>query len=489
MPYQVLLVDDDYYFREEFCELVPDFNVIEASEGNEAINILSNPHNIDLVILDENLPGINGTDLLKKIKNISPNIKSVILTGDSSKNVAVKALRAQAADFIEKPLNREKLEKITNLILASERGEKDKSQKGTKGKIEQAKYYAERNYEKKLNLSHIANELGLSPKYLSRVFKENTGMSFSDYKLKLRINKAKGLIKDGGYNVEEISYQLGYKNPESFSKTFRNYTGLTPGEYRKKSEIPDDIGNNDENIEVKLKELKKTKKELAKAKHLAQLGKLTSYVTHEFRRPLGVIQIAAWNLKRKNTDESCVKNIEKIEKMVEEGEKLVNNLLNFSKIKMPTYQTVKIKDLLEGIIEDSKEINLNNRVEFIKELSLSEEDSMITDPLQMKEILTNIINNAYEAIPEDKSGKVRIKVNFNKTWLVIRITDNGRGILGKDLPKVCNSFFTRKNKGTGLGLSICREIIELHDGKLDIKSKYGSGTSVTIKLPRERKKI
>src|SRR5262245_16594771 len=210
MPYHILLVDDDPYFRSEFQECMEEFNVIGASNAQEALRIFKQPNNIDLVILDEILPGAKGTDLLQDLKAIQPNINTILLTGHSTTDVAIKALRAQATDFIEKPLDDQKIEKIKNIVLSAPGGERDRSLSGVQGKIERARFFAERNFNKKLKLKDVAEEVCLSTKYLSRIFKENTGMSFSEYKLKLRIEQAKKILQQTGDSIEEISYRLGY---------------------------------------------------------------------------------------------------------------------------------------------------------------------------------------------------------------------------------------------------------------------------------------
>src|SRR6185295_810921 len=114
MPYHILLVYDDPYFRTEFQECMEEFNVIGAANAQEALRILKRPHNIDLVIIDEIMPGTKGTDLLQDLNSSHPDLNTILLTGHSTTDIAVKALRAQATDFIEKPLDEHKIEKIRN---------------------------------------------------------------------------------------------------------------------------------------------------------------------------------------------------------------------------------------------------------------------------------------------------------------------------------------------------------------------------------------
>src|SRR3569833_1136183 len=121
MSYQILVVDDDAEFRQEMCECLHNYRVIEAANGPEALQILKKPNAIDLVILDVVMPNMLGTEVLRHIKNDYPNLSVVILTGQSSKDVAIDALKGRADDYIDKPFQVEKLLSTINRILDSKR--------------------------------------------------------------------------------------------------------------------------------------------------------------------------------------------------------------------------------------------------------------------------------------------------------------------------------------------------------------------------------
>lgn len=232
MPYNILLVDDDADFRGEFREFFRDYRIIEASRGDEALAILKKPHEIDLVILDVMLPGPRGTEVLRKIKNLAPDLSVIILTGYGSKDVVIAALKGEAADYLEKPLDAQKAGTIIKNILDSCARGADLDISDAKGKIARINLFLERNWHKKVTLNDVARLVCLSPKYLSRVFKEATGRGFSEYKLRLKIDKAQEWLEKTGHSVDKIAYSLGYLNSESFIRIFKKFTGQTPTEYR-----------------------------------------------------------------------------------------------------------------------------------------------------------------------------------------------------------------------------------------------------------------
>lgn len=234
MPNKILLVDDDREFRAEFRECFEEYNFVEAANGEDALNILKRPNEIDLVILDVNMPGIKGTEVLKEIKDIAPDLGIIILTGHSSEDVAIEAIKGHADDYLEKPINIDNTREIIDGLLEARAG-KGAAAGSMDNKVEKVKRFVDRNCYKKVSLKEAADAVALSPKYLSRIFKEDTGTGFNEYRLSIKLREAKALLKETRLNIDQISYKLGYQNTESFIRLFKEFTGKTPTEYRRKS--------------------------------------------------------------------------------------------------------------------------------------------------------------------------------------------------------------------------------------------------------------
>lgn len=234
MAERILVVDDDKEFRQEFRSCFEEYGVVDAASGDEALQILKKPNEIDLVLLDVMMPGRSGLDILKEIKQTDPQLSIIILTGYSSKDVAVEALKGHADDYIEKPLDIEKTKETIERILMSKKGDDAPETSDIKGKIERIKRFVEINCYKKVSLTDAARAVYLSPKYVSRIFKKYTKQDFSEFKLKMKIEKAKELLTKAGYNVNLTSDKLGYENPESLIREFKKLVGYTPAEYKKR---------------------------------------------------------------------------------------------------------------------------------------------------------------------------------------------------------------------------------------------------------------
>lgn len=229
---KILLVDDDKVFRAEFIDCFRDYDFIEASSGQEALCTLKKANEIDLVILDVRMPGMDGIEVIKRIKDMGNNIGVVILTGFSSKDVAIEALREKADNYIEKPVDIGKTKKIIEEILETRRLQVINEPSRTKEKIERVKLFIRRNCLKKTSLEEAGRVVAMSPKYLSRVFKETTGKSFIEYKLLLKMNLARVLLSKSSLNINQIAQKLSYENPESFSRQFKKIVGVNPAQFR-----------------------------------------------------------------------------------------------------------------------------------------------------------------------------------------------------------------------------------------------------------------
>lgn len=232
VAFTILLVDDNKDFRAEFRDCLDEYNVVEAASGQEALDALRKPNEIDLVLLDVVMPGMRGTDVLRAIKKMQPDLAVVMLTGYGTKGTVIEALKGRADDFVEKSGDPEKTKEVIARLLRDRPGRREADIGGVGAKIKRVTYFLERNYDKNVSLKDAAALAYLSPKYLSRVFKQEAGIGFNQYKAKVKANRAARLLVETAYNVDEISARLGYANPESFARLFKSVIGMAPSAYR-----------------------------------------------------------------------------------------------------------------------------------------------------------------------------------------------------------------------------------------------------------------
>ncbi|MDD5595116.1 MAG: ATP-binding protein [Candidatus Omnitrophica bacterium] len=229
-----------------------------------------------------------------------------------------------------------------------------------------------------------------------------------------------------------------------------------------------------------------TQKEVLEVKRLSDIGTLAATVAHELRNPLAAIRMAAYNIKRKKQDLPIDKHLENIDKKIIESDQIITNLLFYSRLKVPQLEAVEISKIIDEAVETAKSRASKQTVKFVRKVSNLKGVSLEADPLQLKELFGNILNNAVDAVLERK-GKIEITSRGQDNGaLEILITDNGTGIDQENLQKIFEPFFTTKAKGTGLGLTVCQQIVNLHNGDIAIKSIPGKSTTVKVILPLKR---
>lgn len=224
--------------------------------------------------------------------------------------------------------------------------------------------------------------------------------------------------------------------------------------------------------------------ESTSAQHLQEMGTLAAMVAHEIRTPLGVIKAAAYNIKRKSGKEPVDGHAVNIEVKVDESNQIIENLLNYSKMKMPQLKNVALSGILRKCVTGCRSRYGSKDVRISTKLRTKGKDRVSVDPIQIGQVFNNVLDNACQALPGGR-GTVCVSAERDEknAVIVIVVEDTGCGIREEDLPNIFKPFFSRKAKGTGLGLAVSQRIIELHGGVIKVESRASEGTSVRIDLP------
>ena len=196
--------------------------VASAMNGNTGLKMLENS-DFDLVILDINLPDLEGTEILSLINKNYPETKVIMATAYSDYEHKKKSMRNNAFDYLLKPYSIDTFKEAINVFISSVEEESF----GTANTIGKIKKYIEENYMKDIGLEDIASAVGFDKSYIGRVFKKSEGKTIMNYVLEYRIEKANSLIKKG-MSVSEVSYAVGFNDPAYFSKCFKKVTGTSP---------------------------------------------------------------------------------------------------------------------------------------------------------------------------------------------------------------------------------------------------------------------
>jgi two-component system NtrC family sensor kinase len=233
---------------------------------------------------------------------------------------------------------------------------------------------------------------------------------------------------------------------------------------------------------------------LVQQERISAIGEIAAGIAHEVGTPLNIISANVEFLLR-GKSQNAADELKAIREQTQSITELVHQLLDFSRDRSPEFSAVNINNLIERTVgllnhqlQNSKIKTQLNLVNYLPTVD--------GDPSQIQQVLFNLITNARQAMevgpPADRERVLRISTdsalmpteNFPHPHIIIKISDNGRGIPEEALPNVFNPFFTaNKEGGTGLGLAISHRIVQKHSGTIRIENNPAGGITVVIKLP------
>lgn len=250
--FQVLLVDDDELALQGLEQGInwDGLNiekVFKCHSKDTAIRMIQT-YPIHMIITDIEMPNGSGLELIKWVKTNRPDILAAFYTGHADFSYAREALRLGAEDYLLKPVPYPEMEsillrmeeKIINIDKKVDfvRLEEEENQGNTGEIVEQVKQIVAENLSVgNLQRDEIAALVHLSPGYLGRIFKKETGLSISDYIVKVRIAVSRQLLVKTSLSITDISARVGISYPSYFTKIFKEQTGMTPQEYRQKYKL------------------------------------------------------------------------------------------------------------------------------------------------------------------------------------------------------------------------------------------------------------
>jgi two-component system NtrC family sensor kinase len=233
-------------------------------------------------------------------------------------------------------------------------------------------------------------------------------------------------------------------------------------------------------------ELRQAQLQLLQREKLSTIGEVISGVAHELNNPLSGVLGFSQLLISRHGKEPIARELEKIHDSALRCQKIVRNLLSFSRAHKPERRHHRVNSIV-GKSLDLREYQLRvHGIEVVSELD-ELDPATLFDPHQMQQVLLNLINNAEHAIARarDRGGRLTVRTAAHSGWIRIEVEDNGEGMDEVTLGRIFDPFFTTKaeGEGTGLGLSVSYGIVKEHGGRIYARSRLGRGTTFVIELP------
>lgn len=251
----------------------------------------------------------------------------------------------------------------------------------------------------------------------------------------------------------------------------------------------DEIGALVEEYNKMLAELEKSASLLAREERESAWREMAKQVAHEIKNPLTPMKLRVQHLQRswedhKDNEDFEIRLRQFVKSMTEQIDTLSNiagEFSNFAKMPKPNLESVDLVKLIYDVADLYK--NQSGYQVSIREYHLP--SAMITgDKNQLIRVFNNLINNAIQAIPEGKEGRIDIAVRGWKNRVIVRVNDNGVGISEEGKKNIFVPNFTTKSTGTGLGLAMVRNIVMSCNGRVFFRSREGKGASFYLDFPQ-----
>ena len=247
--FRILIADDETAVRNGMKHLLNwkkfGFSVAATAENGLVAYELQKKNQYDLIITDLKMPQMYGIELIKRLSDEGENCKIIIISAYGEFVYAQTAMQYGVQYYLLKPVDEQVLCGYLSKIAEDLQGHVKETiineqifdyqyRMSTNGVVAEMRRYINEHHSESLTLNMLAKIYCFSPVYLGRIFKKETGKSFNEYLNNCRICAAKHYISNSNYMIYEIAELVGYKDINYFYKCFKEATGLTPNEYKKK---------------------------------------------------------------------------------------------------------------------------------------------------------------------------------------------------------------------------------------------------------------
>ncbi len=497
---KILLIDDEEAnIRVLSMSLRSDgHEVVSALSGEEALEVFRRQAP-GLVLTDIKMPGMDGIEVLQRIKGLQPDAEVIIITGHGDIDNAIEALKFGASDFINKPIRDEVL------CVAIQRAEEKRAIK------RQLREHTE-NLEHKVRLA--TQEVRRKSNFLSKLIRSaNDGIIATDKDLSIVIYNP-GAERIFGYARDEVINRC--KISDLFDEKIGGiYTAWSTGnifggelarmeitiQSKNRTFIPVSfyaaaLSEKNEMVGTvsffqDLRDIKRLEGELLHAERLAAIGQTIAGVAHGVKNILHGFKGGSYLVDlgiAKNDSGKLKRGWDMIQCNIGRTSDLVMDLLTYSKDREPEYTHCDPNAIIKDVCEVLHGLAAENQIALITRLDPAIE-SVIMDPHTIHQCLSNLISNAIDAclFDQDMTKKWQITVQSaceKGRYIRIRVQDNGTGMCNAVQEKLFTSFFSTKgHRGTGLGLLVTHKAVEEHGGTIEVVSEEGKGTVFTLRLP------
>jgi signal transduction histidine kinase/ActR/RegA family two-component response regulator len=286
---------------------------------------------------------------------------------------------------------------------------------------------------------------------------------------------------------QEISIHTG-DEIEELSNTFNRMTRELAKNRDKQKRLIEQLSAKYRQLKREIAARERLEEEIVNAERLRALGEMSSGVAHDFNNILGAILGRAQLLIEKSSGNEVKKGLAIIEKAALDGAETVHRIQEFTRVSADgtSFHSMDINEVIKDAVEFTRTRWKDEAEAWGIPIELhswfEEIPAMMADASALREVFTNLIINAVDAMPE--GGTINIRTHRDGDMAVVKVADTGIGMSGEVQKRTFDPFFSTKGtRGSGLGLSICYGIITRHRGRIIVESCEGKGSTLTVRIP------
>ncbi len=228
--------------------------------------------------------------------------------------------------------------------------------------------------------------------------------------------------------------------------------------------------------------VEKSAEKLAQTEREAAWKEMAKQVAHEIKNPLTPMKLSlqqllrAWDDKSADMDERMKKTVNVLMSRIDNLNQIASEFSRFARLPLPENKEMVIESVLEEIVA----LFANSKTVEIVNIPATSNTIILGDEGLLSRVFNNLIKNAIQAIPENRKGRIVVSSFYKGDDIIIKISDNGKGIEPDLNDKIFTPNFSTKTSGMGLGLAIVKRIIDNSNGKIWFETRMGEGTDFYI---------
>ncbi|RLC48802.1 MAG: hypothetical protein DRH70_00055 [Candidatus Coatesbacteria bacterium] len=482
----ILIVDDDIDHndlqKDAILSSSDSCSVLQAYGPDECLEAVGKSE-LDLIVLDYTLPGMDGLTLMGRVHELKPDMPVLMVTGHGDESVAVEAMKRGAYDYLVKTPDMQFLEALPLVVkrtLQEHRVRLERVQ--LEEEVRQTKDYLEKIIENAgeaiLVLDSSGNVLSINQAGLDMFGGEvDRFLSSSIYALTKSEDDRKNL-EQALDSAHTKANRIDLKMVGPAEKILDVSVCI--------SWIEVDAEARAVLIVRDMTELLDMQRHLIEREKLVAIGELVGSVAHELNNKLGPILGYAELMQRSMKDEKARQRLRVIEDSALKAKGIIEALLGFSRHRKALRSYFDLNKVLEDTLSLMEFQLKKNKVKV--DLQFAEDlPDVFADSVQVQQVFVNLLKNAYQAVQNLDDKRISVKTARDGNSLVFSVRDNGVGISEFNLDRVFKPFFRtgKFGDGAGLGLSVAYGIVKEHNGDITLRSAENGGTEVVVRLPMQ----